>query len=602
MKPISDVNMELGSHYLIPSYQTKQFVSQNITEYHYEFLSSPDTRTDLQRSNLLPLEDRPFIRLHIVHSVLGITGFWRPDSGFQKNLCGDWSQGFQTNIGHSAPVLCFFDCEDRNCLTLSLDELNRDVCFTTGVHEETAEIYTDIIIYLAETALPYRICCRVDQRPIPFYQAVKDVSAWWDSILPEAPLGAPGPSTMPMYSTWYSYHQDITAERLLAECALAADLGMKSVIIDDGWQTADNHRGYGYCGDWKPEPSKFPDFRDFTDRLHQLGMNCILWYSVPFVGEYSALWSRFHSCLLHYDPALHAGILDPRYPQVRSHLITVYKEAVSQWNLDGLKLDFIDSFRSYPDTPPVSEEMDFAEIPDAVYHLMLDIRYALTKIRPNLMLEFRQNYTGPQMRRFGNLFRVGDCPLSGVTNRIGITDLKLLCGSGAVHSDMILWHPEEAPEDVAIQLIHCMFATMQISVQLHTLSPAQRQVLKRYLDFSVEYREILLDGDFCVSSPLCMYPILQSAARGVRIAAVYDAGCCIDFSDRQAEDTFWILNATHSARQYLLLPDADYRFTLYDCCGVPVLCENYAAKNHQVTVLPAAPGGSILLRREKSGL
>lgn len=36
------------------------------------------------------------------------------------------------------------------------------------------------------------------------------------------------------------------------------------------------------------------------------------------------------------------GILDPRYKRVRDFLIDIYKTAVSDWYLDGLKLDFID--------------------------------------------------------------------------------------------------------------------------------------------------------------------------------------------------------------------------------------------------------------------
>ena len=35
--------------------------------------------------------------------------------------------------------------------------------------------------------------------------------------------------------------------------------------------------------------------------------------------------------------------LDPRYKKVRNYLCNVYVNAVKEWNLDGLKLDFIDT-------------------------------------------------------------------------------------------------------------------------------------------------------------------------------------------------------------------------------------------------------------------
>lgn len=54
-----------------------------------------------------------------------------------------------------------------------------------------------------------------------------------------------------MDSLWYSFHQELSAEEILEECALSRAMGMRTVIIDDGWQTADNSRGYDYCGDWQ---------------------------------------------------------------------------------------------------------------------------------------------------------------------------------------------------------------------------------------------------------------------------------------------------------------------------------------------------------------
>lgn len=47
---------------------------------------------------------------------------WMADSGFSKNLRADWAPGQQINLSHSAPVVCFFNGNDQNCLTLALSE------------------------------------------------------------------------------------------------------------------------------------------------------------------------------------------------------------------------------------------------------------------------------------------------------------------------------------------------------------------------------------------------------------------------------------------------------------------------------------------------
>lgn len=574
-------------------------VSSEIEEYYYEVTSSPETHVELTRNSLLPLEDKPFVKLHITCDVLGIVGMWKPDSGFQKALYGDWACGFQTNISHSAPVLCFFDSQDDNCFTLSISELSRDVHFTTGVHEETAEIYTDIIVYLSDFSLPYHVCCRIDRRALRFDRILQETAGWWDSLLPEKPMPVPEDATFPMYSTWYSYHQELDEQKLLEECRIAAKMGMRSIIIDDGWQTLDNHRGYGYCGDWSNEPSKFCDFRKFVDKVHHLGMKCLLWYSVPFVGEFSEKWEMLKDFCLHYEPSHQAGILDPRYPQVREYLISVYKEALLAWDLDGFKLDFIDSFRDYKDTPSPTKGMDYSEVPQAVHRLMSDIQCTLTKIKQNLMIEFRQNYIGPQIRRYGNIFRVADCPLSGITNRVAITDLKLLSASCAVHSDMILWHKCEAPEDIAIQIINCIFATLQISVRLDSLSPRQRQVLEHYIGFSIKYRETLLKGSFTAKSPLGLYPALLSATEQTEICAVYEENYCVDFSDCNHVQELWILNGTRGNVHYAILPEKVlYSVIQMDCTGKMISKNFLEAADRQVLVLPSLPGGSLCFIRQ----
>lgn len=243
--------------------------------------------------------------------------------------------------------------------------------------------------------------------------------------------------------------------------------------------------------------------------------------------------------------------------------------------------------------------MDYSEIPQAVHRLMIDIRCALTNIKQNLMIEFRQNYIGPQIRRYGNIFRVADCPLSGITNRVGITDLKLLSGSCAIHSDMLLWHEYEAPEDIAIQIINCIFATLQISVRLDSLNPRQRQVLEHYVSFSIKHRETLLKGNFTAKSPLGLYPALLSVAEETEICAVYEENYCIDFSDCYHVRELWILNGTHGRVHYVILPEkVPYSVIQRDCTGRIISEIPLKATDRQVLSLPSLPGGSLCFVRQ----
>ena len=55
--------------------------------------------------------------------------------------------------------------------------------------------------------------------------------------------------------------------------------------------------------------------RAHVARVHALGMNDLLWYSVPFIGIHSEAWTRFANKLLNRDDRLKTGVVDPRYPE-----------------------------------------------------------------------------------------------------------------------------------------------------------------------------------------------------------------------------------------------------------------------------------------------
>ncbi|MEL7220878.1 MAG: hypothetical protein AAGJ93_06130 [Bacteroidota bacterium] len=41
-------------------------------------------------------------------------------------------------------------------------------------------------------------------------------------------------------------------------------MGYKLIILDDGWQTLDNNRGYDYTRDWQPD--RFEDMPGFVKK------------------------------------------------------------------------------------------------------------------------------------------------------------------------------------------------------------------------------------------------------------------------------------------------------------------------------------------------
>ena len=99
----------------------------------------------------------------------------------------------------------------------------------------------------------YETRVRFDARAKGFADAVREAVAWIEKTAGIVPCRVPDAACDPLYSSWYNFHQDVFAADIESELAIAAKLGMKTFILDDGWQMEDTSRGYAFCGDWQVE-------------------------------------------------------------------------------------------------------------------------------------------------------------------------------------------------------------------------------------------------------------------------------------------------------------------------------------------------------------
>ena len=497
---------------------------------------------------------------------------WYSACGNNRDFVADWSAPVQSKISSGCPLHCFFDGSGMNRYTVALSDCITLIQRSVGVHEESAQMAFCIAIPLDATgeSLSYEVTLWRDETLCRWENAIRAVSGWWEEKHP--PMAVPADAFLPMYSFWYSFHQDVHTDEVLAECARAKELGMNTVLLDDGWQTDNNLRGYAYCGDWEPVASKIPDMAALVEGVHALGMKLMLWYSVPFVGEYSKAIERFRGKTLNCRN--NAYTFDPRYPEVREYLTSVYVKALKDWKLDGFKLDFIDSFRMTPETPLFREGMDYPVLEDAVHRLMTDVKNALCAVKPDILIEFRQSYIGPVMREFGNMLRVGDCPNSGITNRVGMVDLRLTSGGTAVHSDMMMWHPDE-PVERAVQQILCgLFCTVQISVNLDRIPRSHVEAIRFWVEFMKEHSDLLQSAPIRAEAPQLLYPVVRTQRDGKSIVACYDANYIVDIPGT-AQEVF-LVNAGERPGLTVRSEAAGWHIERFDCAGKPVGSEDAA--------------------------
>ena len=497
-----------------------------------------------------------------------INGYWNPTFDGNFNY---WRSGYTSRASRWAPILSYYNNALNNRITFALSDALNKVDVNCYIKEEDVHFYPKFRLFSQKMPLTtsYEVQLRIDTRSIPYYQSVNEVAEWWAGMEEYKPSNVPDIAKRPMYSTWYSYHQNITAEKMIEECKISKSLGCEAIIVDDGWQTLDSNRGYAYTGDWIPE--RVPQMKTFVDSVHAIGMKILLWYSLPFMGENAENYDRFKGKYLRYWDGQGTYVLDPRYPEVREYIIQTYEKALQNWNLDGFKLDFIGRFSSDDKTILTKENgRDFASVNEATDFLMTEVMRRLVEVRPDIMIEFRQPYIGPLMRKYGNMFRGVDCPNNAVSNRIEITNLRLLSGNTAVHSDMFIWRKEEPVESAALQILNILYSVPQLSVRLEEIPKRHLKMIENWFGYWNQNRHILLDGKFIPSNPVANYPVLSAYDEVKQITTLFENQ--IVEIENQGVQKIDIINAKASTSVLLKMEESKAsQITIFDCEGLEAL-------------------------------
>lgn len=482
----------------------------------------------------------------------GVQNVWTSDHGTDgmhlwPRLWWNWKAKYHSELAHEMPIAVGFNSLGVSPVAMACSEAMEHLAFGLYAEERSCDVYGRCEFFTKPTAARRSYVAKVmlDRRGRNWAETVTACSRWVAKENGFKTADVPEAAFDPLYSTWYAFLQDVHASELETEAKLAAEVGMKTMILDDGWQKEESKGFYTATGDWMPVKSRFPDMKAHVAKVHEAGLKYMLWLSVPFMGCEAKNYPRFKKMLLTDGDT---GVLDPRFPEVREYLISTYERAVGEWGFDGLKLDFIDSFVLPTKDPALADNFagrDCRSLPEALNRLMKDVRARLVKINPDVLLEFRQHYNGPAILQYGNMMRAADCPADPVANRRRICDLRLTSDRLAVHSDMLVWSAAETPEGAALPILNVLFSTIQYSMVLAQVSPEHRRVIASWIRFSQEHREALLKGAFRPHHPELAYPWIEGESADERVIAVYAEDICTKAGS--PDRPVFIVNATGNA-------------------------------------------------------
>ncbi|MFE6736214.1 glycoside hydrolase family 36 protein [Microbacterium sp. NPDC057650] len=484
------------------------------------------------------------------------SGVWHAGADSIRGLPADWAGSESFGAVRSVPLLVLCDVDGSAQLGFALDSLVPTGRIEYGVSEESKSFVVRIAI---EPAL-------ADDDGVITLLFVAEQAAYADAVRTLSrrlhdgrPVHRVSPYSLePVYSTWYSYSQRISADIVRDEALRSHEIGCRSIFIDDGWQRLGDGRWYAGCGDWVPDESKFPDFRGTVDELHDAGMGVVLWVAPLLLGPQSDAFAELSGYAPHYSGDLRAHVLDPRIPEVRRHLAGACARLMSDYALDGLKVDFLNNAMVYAGTPSPG---DIDDVGEAMRVLLSDISDAAELARPGSLIEYRQPYVSPAIAGYADVIRATDCPADADQNRRRTVDLRLFATDQVVHADPIMWDPRAGVEAPARQLLNTFFSVPQLSMPMASLPAEQVERVRDLLQTWHGLREVLIRGEISAGLPGEGYPVVASRLDGTLVVAAYQERM-LDL-DLDGVDRLVVINGTAgNALPYRVVSGDGERFGL----------------------------------------
>lgn len=505
----------------------------------------------------------------VIGKPLGsIQRFHMVGSRCREPLPADWAGVTQVSLVNSAPMGCMVDDADRNVLSFAYSFAQDEITMRYGVDEE----HVLFVVMLQIQRVPGHSRLLLMDDGLPLDETMRLLVEWVADG--SAPLPMADKALEPVFSTWYAYLQNVDAETLGRELDGMSRLGCGSIFIDDGWQQYGSGRGYSGCGDWVPDPVKFPDMRATVRRFQDAGVGVVLWIAPLLLGEKAHVFKTLERYAPIHDDGLgrQFHVLDPRRKAVRDYIGGVCARMAKDYGIAGLKIDFLEQAGAYQGQPLENPEPgDVTDVGEAMRLMLERIETMLIENCGQVpVVEFRQPYSSPVIAPYSNIVRASDCPADALTNRIRTIDERLAAGNRVVHGDMLLWDVNAGAETCAAQILASFFAVPQISVPPSAMSNGQYESCRFLLSLWRKHRNVLLNGRLQPVSSILGYPLVHAFdGNGTQVSGVYAPDMIIDV-DADTR-TLIILNASTENNVTIRLRGDGGTVKLtghaYDCTG-----------------------------------
>jgi alpha-galactosidase len=394
----------------------------------------------------------------------------------------------------------------------------------------------------------------------------------------------------PVFCTWTAIHHDVSHDWVMRNAPLAAELGFRTWLTDDGWFIENGAFGdYRHVGEWKPFEGKFPDFKAHVEAVQALGFRYVLWVAPFMIGTASPKAAEYTHLLTNGQANNFFRNLSPWHNETSDIISSLLVRLVRDYELDGLKIDFVDSIAVDSERKPGAGN---ATLGKSIFDILDTTISKIRELNPELLVEFRNRYTNLASRRYANVYRSSDVPINFTLNRWQAVMLRLLVPDRAVHMDPMFWHPDDTDENVAVHLINGLASVPMVSIALEDYPRTHLDLIRAWIGFYNTHRDTLIQGDFRPQIHPSHIPSIDFVGKDEVITGLYDDVAVSLYSDVKSQ---WILNA--SKRPFVELENkglASYHVTQRDKFGNIISQKNLPGLADRIDV---EIGGSLEFRK-----
>ncbi|MDP2112858.1 MAG: hypothetical protein Q8K69_02235, partial [Bacteroidota bacterium] len=412
----------------------------------------------------------------------------------------------------------------------------------------------------------YQAEVMIDFRNIHFSKSIFDASSWFLEDEFKEAVASVDTTNVPVFSTWYPMHRNIPLENITKELDSLKTFNFRSVLVDDGWQALVNMKidtTYSY------EQNSHETMNLFRQKCVEMGLPLYLWYSLPFIGGNPVVLKKFEGKYIRYRAPRQMYVLDPRYPEVRKHLVSTYANFLSEWHFDGYWFDFLKGF--YPQEGALIEDdkgRDFVAIDLAVDTLYADMEARLKSINPNIFLGQKFSIVGPNLASYQNFLTgfVGVEKTQVVREKM--VNNRLLYGKYTPFMEVVAINPREKPTEVALKIQSVLFGNPYLSFYVATLPQDVKQTIRFWLDYWRKNYKVLFEGSFEPMQVSRFYPVVKVENDQKIIYTVYE-----DYKINlpvELNKPMDIINSKASLEIKLLSGKSglEYHFETFNCVGI----------------------------------